>query len=122
MSSSNDPRETSLPIDSSQGLCACFDRSSHRCTRFHYDADLSKARVESDDDCDGVPDDCYEHTFDAQGRITREVRFVSCSDDTVQSCTESLYDEHGNYAGTEFDANCDGMPDNCRYSTWACMP
>jgi len=28
-----------------------------------FNADLTKARVESDNDCDGMPESCYEHTY-----------------------------------------------------------
>ena len=96
------------------------DGTPETCTTFEYNADLTSARVESDDGCDGMPEDCYEHTFDAEGRIVHDVGFLGCTD-TVRSCTDFPQDEHGNRTGTEFDANCDGVHDNCAYLKYECL-
>ena len=109
--------EKGRPLMSQHGDCG----APNTCLSYEYDADGTKSRVESDDGCDGVPEECSENTYDADGKIIHHDGFADCSSDTATSCTDHPVDEHGNVVGIEFDANCDGTPDNCAYHKYECF-
>jgi hypothetical protein len=68
-----------------------------------------------------VPEECFEHTYDAEANLIRDESFLDCTPDAADSCTDFMVDEHGNRIGMEFDANCDGTPDNCAYFEYECF-
>lgn len=99
------------------------DGAPDTCTHYEYSPDLLKATVGSDDGCDGTPEQCWEHHFDKEGHLLEEFQLDHCGGSTMMgTCAKHLWDAHGNPTGIEVDNDCDGVPNECRYQTYACVP
>lgn len=99
------------------------DGTEDICEDYEYAPDHLQASASSDDGCDGTPEQCWEHHFDKEGHLVEEFRLDHCGGSAMMGdCAKHLWDAHGNPTGIEVDNDCDGVPNECRYQTYACVP